>query len=162
MRTETNQQLQQQSIQPNATAGYQRHIVRFFIRITVPLLMVIAFTNIQAAMAQPGATGFSELVKINFQPKKAAVPDGYLADFGKPFADRGNGFSYGWDKKNKWRQDRELNPDQRVDTFIRLQKKQTSRTWEIQLPNGNYKLLIALGDPKSKNQINNLNVEGTL
>lgn len=39
---------------------------------------------------------FTPYVKINFQPASAATPAGTLADVGAPFADRGNGFSYGW------------------------------------------------------------------
>jgi len=36
-------------------------------------------------------------VKINFQEEILGVPEGYLADWGQVYDDRGNGFSYGWD-----------------------------------------------------------------
>ena len=46
----------------------------------------------------PGPANGTPLVKINFQPASAALPVGYQLDSGAPFASRGNGFSYGWNK----------------------------------------------------------------
>ena len=43
---------------------------------------------------------------VNFQPTGAAVPAGYLADTGAVFADRGNGFSYGWNLSASSAEDR--------------------------------------------------------
>ena len=45
------------------------------------------------------AAGFAsgQEVSVNFQPQGAPIPEGYLPDYGEVFADRGNGFSYGWD-----------------------------------------------------------------
>jgi len=40
----------------------------------------------------------AQSVKINFQLKGGPVPEGYLPDYGEVFADRGNGFSYGWNR----------------------------------------------------------------
>src|SRR5213076_195579 len=62
--------------------------------------------------------------KINFQPASAPVPAGYLVDSGWTYANRGNGYSYGWDKNNNSSRDRNssLSPDQRYDTDILLEK----------------------------------------
>ncbi len=38
----------------------------------------------------------SNNVSINFQPDSSDRPTGYLADNGAAYADRGNGYSYGW------------------------------------------------------------------
>ena len=43
-----------------------------------------------------GAVSSAQTVKINFQLQGAPVPAGYLPDYGQVFADRGNGWSYGW------------------------------------------------------------------
>src|SRR4051812_5560670 len=65
-----------------------------------------------------------EVALINFQPAGTA-PDGYLADTGLPFADRGNGLSYGWNIDNTG-QARErhsaTSPDRAHDTLIYMQK----------------------------------------
>ena len=41
---------------------------------------------------------YGQSVKINFQTQGAPIPAGYLRDYGQVFGDRGNGFSYGWDR----------------------------------------------------------------
>ncbi len=66
----------------------------------------------------------AQSVNINFQPQGAPVPEGYLPDYGEVFADRGNGFSYGWDAAFDETRDRDHAnaPDQRYDTLNHLQK----------------------------------------
>src|SRR5262244_702788 len=79
---------------------------------------------------------------VNFQPSGAAVPPGYLADTGAVYANRGNGFSYGWNADaSSAARDRNSPkaPDQRYDTFIHTQAFGT-RTWEASVPNGEYQV----------------------
>ena len=44
-----------------------------------------------------GATANGSMFRINFQPAASEVPSGYMVDSGSIFADRGDGYSYGWD-----------------------------------------------------------------
>jgi hypothetical protein len=102
-------------------------------------------------------------VKINFQPASAPVPAGYLVDSGLPYGNRGNGYSYGWDKNNNTSRDRNssLSPDQRYDTDILMQKG-AARMWEIGLPNGSYTVLLVAGDAGAFDSTYKINVEGIL
>ncbi|MGE5295563.1 MAG: LamG-like jellyroll fold domain-containing protein [Solirubrobacterales bacterium] len=100
------------------------------------------------------------IVKINFQLDTAAVPEGYLMDCGQVFADRGNGYSYGW-SADATADDRErsVNADKRYDTFVHFSKN-ADKTWEIALPAGKYNLFFVCGDPSNSDQTNSLDVEG--
>jgi len=100
-------------------------------------------------------------IKINFQPAAAQVPTGYEVDSGEAYADRGNGLTYGWDVKNTQTRDRNADPDQRYDTLNHLQK-QDDRTWEIELSNGTYDVWLVCGDPSFTDQVNTMDVEGTV
>jgi hypothetical protein len=90
------------------------------------------------------------LVRVNFQATTATTPDGYVPDFGDVFADRGNGFNYGWDADNTANaRDRNnaISPDERYDTFNHMQKPlPAGRVWEIDVPNGSYQVFGASGD----------------
>jgi PKD repeat protein len=104
--------------------------------------------------------------KINFQPTGAATPAGYLADTGSVFGARGNGVSFGWNATNA-EQTRERNasnaPDQRYDTLTHLQKPANpNASWELQLPNGTYRVRLVAGDPLHWDSVYQLALEGTL
>jgi len=105
-------------------------------------------------------------VKINFQPAGSAIPGGYLADTGAVFADRGNGFSYGWNADNA-AQTRDRNaansPDQRYDTLVHLQKPANpDARWELALPSGTYTVRMVSGDPSNIDSVYRLNAEAIL
>lgn len=60
------------------------------------------------------------LVKINFQPFGPTIPEDYLPDYGMLYADRGNGYTYGWDQlATSGMKDRNAphSDDQRYDTL---------------------------------------------
>jgi len=126
--------------------------------ICLVLLVLMLCIGLTAEIA-----GASE-VKINFQSAGAPIPDGYLPDYGDIFADRGNGWSYGWDK-NLSSDARDRNsgnaPDQRYDTINHLQKGEPA-VWEIALPNGTYNLFMVWGDPSYTDQTDNVDVEGII
>ena len=91
------------------------------------------------------------VAKINFQPAVAPVPPGYLPDGGAIYADRGNGFAYGWNGDTS-ATTRERNSadayDQRYDTLIHLQKPENpDAVWEIALSPGLYEVYAVAGDP---------------
>ncbi|MGH7176842.1 MAG: LamG-like jellyroll fold domain-containing protein [Tepidisphaeraceae bacterium] len=102
--------------------------------------------------------------QINFQPTGSPVPAGYLADTGALFADRGNGYSYGWSLNNSTTtRDRNnaSSPDQRYDTLIHLQKPENpDAIWEIGLPNGSYTVHAVCGDSDHIDSVFRLLVEG--
>jgi len=106
-------------------------------------------------------------VNINFQSLtqgSGEVPQGYLPDYGEAFADRGNGFSYGWSRDiqgDSRDRDSANAVDQRYDTLNHLQKGEDA-VWEIELPNGVYNVFMVNGDPDNTDQINNFDVEGVV
>lgn len=100
-----------------------------------------------------------EPIKINFQPEDAVVPYGCLPDFGHPFADRGNGYSYGWNAPNYETRDRDAHSDQRYDTLNHMQRPSNPHgIWQIALPNGSYDVLVLCGDPSYSDQTNHLHI----
>jgi predicted secreted protein len=89
-------------------------------------------------------------VKINFQPSGTPLVSGYLPDYGDAYADRGNGFTYGWSGDNRANtRDRNssLSPDQRYDTLALTQKNGSNFSWEIKVPQGQYTVRVVAGDP---------------
>ncbi|MHC4242827.1 MAG: PA14 domain-containing protein, partial [Planctomycetota bacterium] len=111
-----------------------------------------------------GVTDASE-IKINFQSSGAPIPEGYLPEYGDPFVEHDNGWSYGWDQNiRSGARDRNSGnaPDQRYDTLNHLQQAGGDKIWEIELPNGTYNLFLVCGDPEYGDQTNNFDVEGVL
>jgi hypothetical protein len=98
-------------------------------------------------------TAGTVFVSVNFQAATAETPAGYLADLGDIFGDRGNGFNYGWNDDNtQHARDRNSanSPNELYDTFNHMQKTSplpAASQWEIELPNGRYKVFGAAGDP---------------
>ncbi|MGJ8654725.1 MAG: ImpA family metalloprotease [Opitutaceae bacterium] len=99
-------------------------------------------------------------VQINFQPNASSTPSGYEKDAGEAFADRGNGYSYGWniDLSSQTR-DRGVNSDQRLDTLFVIKAPATD-LWEIAIPNGNYLVTVMIGDP-SYSETCAIDIEGS-
>ncbi len=123
------------------------------------LALVVSFVMLPILAANAAQ---SLEVKINFQPSTAAIPKGYLADFGEIFADRGNGFSYGWDMDiTGAARKRGVSFDGRYDTVVQMQES-GARTWEIELPTGGYKVFVACGDAAYTDQIDTIDVEGLI
>jgi uncharacterized delta-60 repeat protein len=104
-------------------------------------------------------------VKVNFRPANTAVPAGYVADTGSVFADRANGFSYGWDADNsvnaRVRND-PLSPNAAYDSFNHTQKNGADRRWELAVPNGLYVVTLAAGDADATDSVYKFNLEGSL
>jgi hypothetical protein len=116
---------------------------------------------IGAMLAVSVMAGPVPVVNINFQLSTTPTPAGYLADSGLPFADRGNGWSYGWSRDiSADARQRSTPTDIRYATLVHLQKA-ANAIWEIAVPNGNYDLFIVCGDADNTDETNTLNVEGT-
>jgi glucose/arabinose dehydrogenase len=96
-------------------------------------------------------------IYINFQLDSAPAPAGYLKDAGNTFANRGNGYSYGWSSDHTdVSRDRNINNDQRLDTLVHFHN---GATWEIALPSGAYAVTAVIGDAGNAST-HTLNVEG--
>lgn len=115
-------------------------------------------------------------LKINFQSPTAAIPTGYLRDFGQPYGARtatgqGTGLIYGWVNPTNGLpldlatagsipgngRDRAFSPtlDQRLDSLMHMQADdipgvfngtKAEGAWEIEVPNDTYEVTVAAGD----------------
>ena len=100
-----------------------------------------ATTNSSAVNVTVGST-FS--ASINFQTSDVTVPTSYFADVGEGYADRGNGLTYGWNVSNsESMRDRRDNTDLRLATLCEMN---AGGVWEISVPNGSYRVTVAIGD----------------
>ena len=120
-----------------------------------------AYLTMLVVLGCVGTLTGGELIKINFQLAGAEVPDGYLADTGLVFGDRGNGYSYGW-SQDMSDQTRDRNnataPDQRYDTLIHFRGR--GAVWEIELEPDFYRVFIVCGDPSNADSDNQIELEG--
>ena len=109
------------------------------------------------ALMHVDPSGFS--ASFNFQPAKAAVPAGYVADAGRLYGAR-NGMTYGWNKDiavGALDRNSPASPDQRYDTFLRTGG---SQRWEVAVPNGYYQVHVVVGDAGNWSNVYKVNVEG--
>jgi len=98
-----------------------------------------------AASAVVHATPLFE-AHVNFTSPTGDVVPSYLADTGAAYADRGNGFNFGWTRDDTARafdRDAPGSPDELHDSFhdTRL------ASWHIAVPNGTYRVHVLAGDP---------------
>jgi hypothetical protein len=103
-------------------------------------------------------------LNINFQPVNTQIPRDYLVDTGLPFANRGNGYSYGWSSEvSEGARDRNHNnaKDQRYDTLLHMLHPPLAINdyWEIKLPNNNYQVKLIAGDPEYCDELYRIAVE---
>ncbi|MEN8176880.1 MAG: hypothetical protein ABFS23_14030, partial [Pseudomonadota bacterium] len=95
-------------------------------------------------------------VQVNFQPATAAVPSGYQKDDGSAYS---SSRGYGWTPALGNTRDRNTNPDQRLDTFVFVNAN-TTAAWRYDLPNGDYTVSVASGDPTATQGPQRLTIEG--
>lgn len=103
-------------------------------------------------------------LNVNFQPAGVPVPAGYVADTGLVYGARGGGQTFGWNVDNAANardRDSASSPDQRHDTLAHTQVG-GSRTWELAVPNGNYKVHIVGGDADFTGSAVRFNAEGQI
>ncbi|NET74258.1 MAG: hypothetical protein F6K62_26045 [Sphaerospermopsis sp. SIO1G2] len=107
---------------------------------------------------------FTQPVNINFQPSDVPPVAGYLVDSGDLFAQRVNGHRYGWSENtSRYTRDRNSNnsPNEAYDTLIHMSHSSgLNASWELELPNGDYLVTVAMGDPAYTNRGYNLEIEG--
>lgn len=98
---------------------------------------------------------------FNFQPEGSPLAAGTVADYGRTFADRGNGYSYGWTTDSRGiMRDRNKTGDQRLDTVAQIQQNGQSHTWELAVPNGQYEVTITAGDSRYLDGQHHIDAEG--
>ena len=93
-----------------------------------------------------------------------AVPAGYMKDSGALFGDRGNGYMYGWscdlEALGDYR-DRD-GAHTRESSLIIPDRSQNcaTETWNIELPNGDYSVVIGYSDPSYNTAVDGCVLEG--
>lgn len=106
------------------------------------------------------AAGFA--ARIDFTPAGSLPADGFVADSGATFADRGNGLQYGWDADNSanFRDRGAADADRLYDTVASMQLV-GDRTWELAVPApGEYDVHVLSGDPVYTNGKYAIDAEG--
>ena len=121
-------------------------------------------TPTATATATEPVGGGNSLIKINFQNGANPAYQDYLIDGGALFANRGNGYLYGWseDVSSYTRNRNNPNsPSELYDSLIHMTYSNgLDANWEIELPNGQYNVRIVTGDPTYYNSVYNLLIEG--
>ncbi len=102
-------------------------------------------------------------LQINFETLTTVTPAGYLKDAGNIYGDRGNGHTYGWNQSITGNaRERNVDPKKTFDTFIHMQLNNGYNYWEIEVPEGRYKVSIVAGEPNFFDSFNAISAEGTL
>jgi PKD domain len=114
------------------------------------------------------------VAKVNFQPAAAPIPAGYIVDSGVAYS---AATGMGWIRQDSLTGvhvpldltqntvDRNLDPDQRLDTLIFMQASGSGVTttpgaWEIAVPNATYTITVTVGDADQINGTQRINAEG--
>lgn len=108
--------------------------------------------------------------RISFIPTNSAPTEGFLVDQGEVFGTRTNGLSYGWsaDHREFMRDRRDFkntkfkSPGRAHDfmAYLDHEKMTTPASWELALPNGEYRVRIVAGDLQKYDSIFGLKAEG--
>jgi YD repeat-containing protein len=112
----------------------------------------------------PPAPPVFNAIKINFQPAAATTPAGYFRDIGGIYDDQGDDHFYGWLYGNNTLglTERPDPIDLRMRTSIALRQADGDHTWEIAVADGAYHILAILGDPRTTDQNNSVEIEGNV
>lgn len=127
--------------------------------------------NLTAA-AQPLPTIASlsgtPFARLDFRPATSPAYPDYIADSGLAYADRGNGFSYGWNVDNSGNTRTRVGaaqlappPDARYATLVQMQKS-GAWTWSMAVPNGTYDVHLVAGDAGFIDSTYAIDLEGQL
>jgi uncharacterized repeat protein (TIGR01451 family) len=127
--------------------------------------------NESATLIDDGTVAGTFSASVNFQPNDGQdIPTGYTIDFGAAYADRGNGYTYGWvdttagapvDLTALPRRRASSQTDPRLETYMHMEHPtQADGFWEIEVPNGLYEVTVAVGDPFGGGEVHRINIEG--
>lgn len=102
-------------------------------------------------------------IQINFEQTATITPAGYMKDAGDMYGSRGNGYTYGWNAAiTANSRERNSTSPKTFDTFMHMQYNNGFNFWEIELPNGKYKVSIVAGEPNFFDSYNAISAEGKL
>ncbi len=86
----------------------------------------------------------TKITRINFQPASFPTPAGYMPDSGEKFGPRVANFKYGWNLDHTFlTREYEYYPDPEKATLCHFLNQ---GKWEIEVPNGEYQVLVCIGD----------------
>lgn len=133
--------------------------------LAVRAALVVCLAATVFAVGEAHAAGAP--VNISFQPASFPLQSGYRGDFGDTFADRSDGYSYGWNVDHTSRTFA-YSPIPGYETvwgaqwsLIRM-LPDSSTTWEIALPNGSYDVSILAAGYQCQGQLQQIAAEGVL
>jgi hypothetical protein len=99
-------------------------------------------------------------VAVAFQPIAARRPADLSIDYGGEYAVRRGGASYGWQSDiSSQMVERGLAPVRKNDRFVAMKQ---GDTWNMAVPNGDYKVYLVSGDPAQVNDRMAITVEGEI
>lgn len=102
-------------------------------------------------------------LQINFETPATVTPAGYLKDAGNNYADRGNGYTYGWNQSiTANARLRTTEPLVTFNSFMQMQYNNGYNFWEIALPEGMYRVSIVAGDPDYFDSFNAISAENKI
>ena len=127
------------------------------ILVTNGIIKYETYLKVQVKLENYGA------LKVNFSTADDQAPEGYLKDSGDAFADRLNGYSYGWISTSSdspinlsanTRNRNLVNTSPLQNTIIHMQYQDVAGAngtpeegkWEVEMPNGDYQVTIGAGD----------------
>jgi RHS repeat-associated protein len=98
------------------------------------------------------------LLRVNFQPEDRAIPPGFVADKGRTYGVRSNGLSYGWVDGPHTGIARGVHPFPQYDTTMPFGSSEGD-AWQVALPDGNYPVVVVMGDAARLDSTNNVRIE---
>lgn len=115
------------------------------------------------------------VTRFNFATEDSFVPEGYILDFGQAYTEERG---YGWVEENDLTtpvdltlngRDRNLSDTQTTDTFMHMDypisivesdATRVPSAWQYDLPNGQYRVALSVGDNAFYDSIHEINIEG--
>lgn len=98
----------------------------------------------------------TKIARINFQPASFPTPAGYMPDSGEIFGPRVLNYQYGWNMDHTFlTREYEYYPEAKMATLCHFRNQ---GKWEIEAPNGEYQVLVCIGDAVN-NKTYTINVE---
>ena len=110
--------------------------------------MEMTSANIETLEHRQLLAGFA--ANFNFQPR-GETPGGWVADVGAEFSKQGD-LTYGWDKDNgRHMHNRRTAAKLRYDTVAFMGIGDAATKWEVEVPNGLYRVKVMAGDARYTN-----------
>ncbi len=110
-------------------------------------------------------------VRISFINTNSVPVEGFLADQGDVFGPRTNGFTYGWSADHRdymrdrrdWKNTKLKSPGRAHDflAYLDHEKMSSPASWELALPNGEFRVRLVAGDLQRYDSIFGIKAENT-